>query len=93
MFGINIVYGDDFLDKTDLVDAMLGNKELSDLYKKNLDRQKEKTEDLGISDNEYLNINKTNALLETIKQYKFHTSYLDDIKKLKTESIMSRLFK
>lgn len=89
-FGINIMYGDDFLDKTDLVDAILGNKELSDLYKKNLEHQKEEIEDLGISDNEYLNTNKTNALLETIKQYKFHTSYLDDIKKLSAEYLKTK---
>lgn len=89
-FGINIMYGDDFLDKTDLINAVLGNKELSDLYKKNLEHQKEETEDLGISDDEYLNLNKTNALLETIKQYKFHTSYLDDIKNLGTEYLKTK---
>lgn len=89
-FGINIMYGDDFLDKKDLINAVLGNKELSELYKKNLDKQNAEIEDLGISSEEYFANNKTNALLETIKQYRFHTSYLDDIKNLGTEYLKTK---
>ncbi len=81
-FGLNIMYGQSLLDPSSKLMAGLGMLQFDEKFKDELDKQQAEMEDLGISADEYLMNNKTNALLETIKTYQFHTSYLSDITKL-----------
>lgn len=81
-FGLNIMYGQSLLNPLSKLTATLGILQFDEKFKAELDKQQAEMEDLGISADEYLMNNKTNALLETIKAYQFHTSYLSDITKL-----------
>lgn len=89
-FGLNLMYGDSFLDPTKKLAMAMGNIEFDEKFKEQMEKQKAEMEDLGISADEYLANNKTNALLETIKAYKFHTSYLSDVTKLGTQYLKAK---